>query len=1236
MHYGLHSWRGLKHQNAVRRNTLTDESLATRSFVGEDVPRDLAPAQLGLAERFLLPFEEAEGVETRPARDTESLLRALSLNAESALVDNRGNEILLTAGNLPNAEDDIVPQALNAQLQSLDLYDHTVFAADTDDPLTSWLDNGGKDTASDSNIDLLDDIEDMGGLDNESDGEEELLMNDGSTLSDQGDDWYPHGSKTMLALDMLDNFPRLRLSDDHLKAIIWAMRMAGTPNVPSFAALRKKQAEMVRSVKVDTAPQTSCMGNHFYMNKPSTLLAMDWANPMVRELIHLYPEVTTSISESWQAGKWVEEIDLKHLTPMWADFENAPHHHFYVNELARLMNGQYVIPRRWITCKSVEYVEVYAVHLDASTNLFVVNDSVTLRVEAHDLQDNWLELQASLSSVQFCELSASWMAEMPHPTRAIANGRPVFTLFLIPWSDDVSGNVSKQYNAHLNVYLVNGNIPHRYLAQEYFVRFCATSPHASALEQMNAVRQDMAIIPSGPENYHTAFDCKLETEILFRIIPHLAAADNPQQSELSSHIGMQGNKYCRRCDVGGTDEHKETDEGYRSLYKAQTARKPNETASAIKSQIKIAALGVQEAVTTLQTKTGVKDKIAEYWIGKAITRARELQAIRLTNPATRDLRLRSRNLKGDARVAVRLSIQKEIQKEVISWLITQPEHSYAKIPSDSPLRNEIRAGDHYSPLLDMPGLDVHRDTPVEILHTYLLGQDKYMWHLTNNKWDSKQEQLFTARLQSSSVDGLSTPAIRASYMIRYKNSLIGKHFKILQQLGVFHLHDKLCDPLVFDLWKATGELGALLWYHTISDLESYLKDLDILIHNVLDIWALIDPARIIVKPKLHILEHLVDDIRRFGPAILYSTEIFECWNAIFRTCSVLSNHASPSHDIAVTIADMERFKHQVSGGWWRNLQGQYVQAGPEVRSLLRNNAQIQRRLGWVNLSNISPATVKPCSQQEQNPASWHDALGTLSVARPFNNPRVSPGRTWHHCKYVVSREKDICKPGSWVFFQSQRASDTNHDEIQVGRIFKILSPEAAFASKEQTVVIGEVFDVLGERNARLNMPILRRQCGLEVIQIVSPKDILFIFNAQHDCGRGKCAPGRDLQSGPKIQHSDDNAFIINLHALHNAIVLRESLPRHLTEPQPYLSDRAKVHQEIAARLRVTGPAKRAAAVAKAAETRARNAKGKESNSGSSQQVNIGSGTHILQPVEEAAETVATGSTSDSMMLIDAQ
>jgi hypothetical protein len=44
---------------------------------------------------------------------------------------------------------------------------------------------------------------------------------------------------------------------------------------------------------------------------------------------------------------------------------------------------------------------------------------------------------------------------------------------------------------------------------------------------------------------------------------------------------------------------------------------------------------------------------------------------------------------------------------------------------------------------------------------------------------------------------------------------------MLQQIGVFQLHD-LCTPLILDLWKATGELGAYLWFPEIKDMRVYL------------------------------------------------------------------------------------------------------------------------------------------------------------------------------------------------------------------------------------------------------------------------------------------------------------------------------------------------------------------------------------------------------------------------------
>ncbi|KAF7365642.1 hypothetical protein MVEN_00437800 [Mycena venus] len=136
--------------------------------------------------------------------------------------------------------------------------------------------------------------------------------------------------------------------------------------------------------------------------------------------------------------------------------------------------------------------------------------------------------------------------------------------------------------------------------------------------------------------------------------------------------------------------------------------------------------------------TGVKDKIAQYWNEILLQKSRELKA---NNPGR---------------------MAESIKDELKVWLSEQP-------------------GDKVNPLLDISGLDPNRDTPVEILHTILLGIIKYVWYMVHSGWSEAQWDLFVVRLQSTDIDGLTIPPIRAAYMMQYRNGLIGKHFKTLMQ-----------------------------------------------------------------------------------------------------------------------------------------------------------------------------------------------------------------------------------------------------------------------------------------------------------------------------------------------------------------------------------------------------------------------------------------------------------------------
>ncbi|KAJ7440425.1 hypothetical protein FB451DRAFT_1058871, partial [Mycena latifolia] len=124
-------------------------------------------------------------------------------------------------------------------------------------------------------------------------------------------------------------------------------------------------------------------------------------------------------------------------------------------------------------------------------------------------------------------------------------------------------------------------------------------------------------------------------------------------------------------------------------------------------------------------------------------------------------------------------------------------------------------------------------------------------------------------------------------------------------------------------------------------------------------------------------------------------------------------------------------------------------------------------------------------------------------------------------------------------------------------------------------------------------------------------DILFKFNAQHDCRHFSCplvqitGPNQECHESKLTRkmtaHTDNSRFHLNMHALHNAHLIRETLPRHLTELKPCFHDRRAKHDEFAAKMRESGPEKRAQARAKGQATRLRNKQDKADKAADAQE-----------------------------------
>ncbi|KAK0430592.1 hypothetical protein EV421DRAFT_1912712 [Armillaria borealis] len=680
-------------------------------------------------------------------------------------------------------------------------------------------------------------------------------------------------------------------------------------------------------------------------------IAREFANPEVAKHLQFYPEETDGpISEVWQAECW-KEFDLSQLTPMYSRGLRQ----FYIEELAQLQDGCYVIPYNWVI--RGRYLHADCHEANPTLNGWTLS-STSRSIPASQFQFNYEDLVARMGDTNIQWADNTVVAPMPHPLRKLADGDDLYVVMVPVWADNVSSNKSKQYNKHINLYMVNSCLPGQLLQQEYFIRFVSTSPHATSPEQFAALRDQV---------------CDTETNPLFLLTIHnswrklliwvemrtKAVASVMQEGPMSIQNQMMAMMLCI------------TLEGV--LHTAQEIR------DKLHAQLRQAMNGVEKSVSEMQTASGIKDKVAQHWIEQLLVKAKE---IKQADPG------RSQE-----------SVIEELQK----WLDEQP-------------------GDKINPLLNIAGLDPSQDTPVEILHTILLGIIKYIWHM----------------LHTSMSDA-------DPYMMQYHNNLIGKHFKTLMQTLPFLVHD-IVTPAQFNLVKAAGALGALLWVHEIEDMNEYLKDLNILIGNVLDAFGAVDPSKILIKIKLHLLPHLVNDIHRFGPAIRYSTEVFERYNAIFRLCSVYSNHQAPSRDIALKFSK------------------RWIQAGKSVLCLLHSEPVIQRHLGWVPPVKLTPGLIHIQSKKRAVPMSWSTTL----ASRYLSAETLPLSSLWHHGSMVTAQSSDRCAIGSWVIFQ-------NHDAgiSSVGHIKELLVHEKGATHAEQLVTI-EAFVLGDSRHPDFGCPVLQK------------------------------------------------------------------------------------------------------------------------------------------------------------------
>ncbi|KAF8694557.1 hypothetical protein RHS03_08166, partial [Rhizoctonia solani] len=944
------------------------------------------------------------------------------------------------------------------------------------------------------------------------------------------DQWFPYESFAMFLADILFSSRRLHFSREQMRAILKFARATGGQNIPRLSTLQRAQEKLKARMGNPTHWHVAPGGSVFHLNKIAETLKLDMANPHLRPHMNFLPHMEGKhMSQAWHGFKMVHEVSDSVLTP----FLRVGDRIYYVNELVRRKND-FFIPLRWITRGHLKELYVIGYHVIQLPSGLVVQSEKRRSVKVSTFLETFTEMQQQGAIPMFSDASAGFRAKMPHPLCAVAGSRPVYSIPLIIFMDDASGNTSKQWNKHWSCYLSNAALPREVLQAEYNVRFVSTLPHATPSELMHGIRSS---IDNAFHNPTVAFDCLNHEEVLIRPFPLFWAGDNPMQAEHCSSSGLASNKFCRTCEVGGDTNFKQSIEGYRTLFKPGATRTVTKTRQLIDKRLEMALKPrMIQKVKDHVSDSGIKDPVAQPLIDRILTLGKDL-------------------LKADENGSCRPA--QEVEDILKVEVATARKNGYI------------------NPLLDMEalGVDIHLDTPTKILHTVLLGVVKYFWAQSVFVLEKdKKLDLLASRLALVSTIGLDIPPLNASYICQYRGSLIGKHFKAIVQVMPFVTYDLFVgNTHLMTAWLLLGRLTSMLWYPVINDIDVYLNELRELIHDFLLLTAECSPSIMILKPKFHFLVHLPAYIRRFGPALLFSTERFESFN----------------------------------GGHWKEGQ-QWVRASPAVRTYPAKNL----------IFNTTHARAKT------SPVRW---LGLAQVigASHLDAPGI-PNNTYIPAVSLVSQSGDVVKAGSDILLQ-----DRSFGHVRAIFIHRLGSGNNVNYVLIQRYKLGE------QKHRLLDMPVLSRSDSIAYVPAAEVECLVNLQHdcaTTRKCGCTKVTyevQERETTSRTLlcVNHSDEIHFIINIHVLHNSLQLRQAIPPELYSRKTQLLDEEAIFSTAVEKMRTNRAEKARITAAK----RAAKAMVEEAIAGSTgDEANVPPGL-VTETAAAAATSTSTSTTTTAQL-----
>ncbi|KAG1735951.1 uncharacterized protein EDB91DRAFT_1238171 [Suillus paluster] len=816
-------------------------------------------------------------------------------------------------------------------------------------------------------------------------------------------------------------------SEQHIDILLWLLQVNNVDNMPLVKSVKLIKDTIQRLCGIHSIPYDGALGHRYYVNSLPDIIWQEMMNPRVRPLLHFYPEDTgIKLNEAQQAKHWLEELDPELLMPV-----------------VRLHNQDFFMYTKAWSLQPVAH------ELDCG---WVVENFHSFEVSEDDLLvsfKNWdlskatsgLPCTYSIYGVE-CEPNGKlqpWTLTNPsegNRWHVWASGARVFAMPLWLYCDDTSGNLLKKWNKHNSFLFTAAGLLQAEVHWEHNIHFLCTSNLAPPLEMLDGIVDQLE--ESWKQGIWT-WDCVHEEYVL--VIPSMAC-----------HIGSMGKYFCHICKVKG--------------HNASSAESNLAQAAAAQPEDTNHSVGEKRAKETMEEMVT--------WV-KRFVKIGEPHYKNETVTELKSMFIHASTVGNQTQIKQRKTFT-GIKDTFLDSFLNHLAESHCKIWGGNKAKqealNRVRETlpkNVTSPVWRIKGIDPHTDTPVEILHTVLLGFVKYLWcdivSVRIGK-DKLKHELLETHLSSVDISGLGLSHLAGHTLVKYAGSLVGHEFHTIAQVAPFVLHD-LVPTECYDTWVASSNLIPLIWQPEIENSTEHLHNLTTSINNFLACTARWTPQWF-NRPKFHILLHA-----------------FKSFNAVIHAKSIHSNHCAPSWDIAHSFAHgrAQILIHTDTNDIHSNSLD-LIQASDPSSDKLPDviNVKVIGKgpLSLVQWPNIITDYLRLNTQTDTN------KYGKVQFYTSSNFEKYNTkGHNFHTCKSVVLFNGDVCKIGDWVL-AAKGIAEQSPIVCQGSDADKLLCPDAILLE------CGSV----GKPAASYSMPAVRAHGGFLLYLV---EQILCAANLQHQC-----------------------------------------------------------------------------------------------------------------------------------------